>query len=133
MAWVAAYERAWRDDDVAAVRTLFTEDARYARSPYDEALHGHAEIEGFWPDDAEFTMTAEPVAVEGSSAVVRVEVHYRGEREHEYRDLWLLRFAEDGRVADFEEWAYWPGLHWSAAEEGPGDQPSAPNSEASSP
>ena len=26
----------------------------------------------------------------------------------EYRDLWVLRFAEDGRVEHFEEWAYWP-------------------------
>ena len=23
--------------------------------------------------------------------------------------MWLLRFAPDGSVADFEEWAYWPG------------------------
>ena len=26
----------------------------------------------------------------------------------EYRDLWVLRFAADGRVEHFEEWAYWP-------------------------
>jgi hypothetical protein len=25
-----------------------------------------------------------------------------------------LRFAPDGRVADFEEWAYWPGKAYSA-------------------
>lgn len=117
MAWVAAYERAWRDADVAAVRTLFTEDARYARSPYDDALRGHEQIEGFWADDAAFAMTCEPVAVDGSTAVVRAEVHYLDPRPHEYRNLWLLRFAEDGRVADFEEWAYWPGLSWSAPQE----------------
>ena len=28
--------------------------------------------------------------------------------EQEYRDVWILRFAPDGRVDDFEEWAYWP-------------------------
>ncbi|WP_425955808.1 YybH family protein [Xylanimonas sp. McL0601] len=114
MAWVARYEQAWRENDVAAVRTLFTKDARYARSPYDDALSGHAEIEDFWPEDTEFTVSSEPVAVEGDIAVVRLEVHYLGPHPHEYRDLWLLRFAEDGRVADFEEWAHWPGLHYTA-------------------
>jgi ketosteroid isomerase-like protein len=118
MAWVAAYERAWRGGDRAAVRTLFTEDARYARSPYDDALAGHAAIEGFWLDDegSEFTMTAAPVAVEGDTAVVRVEVHYTAPRDQEYRDLWLLRFAPDGRVADYEEWAYWPGKAYTAGD-----------------
>lgn len=56
-----------------------------------------------------FTVSAEPVAVEGSDAVVRVEVRYGDPLRQEYRDLWVLRFAEDGRVAHFEEWAYWPG------------------------
>jgi ketosteroid isomerase-like protein len=117
MAWVAEYEQAWRTNDVGAVRKLFTEDARYARSAYDDGLHGHAEIEEFWPDDTEFTVTSEPIAVEGDIAVVRLEVHYLGDKPHEYRDLWLLRFAEDGRVADFEEWAHWPGLHYTVAED----------------
>ena len=35
----------------------------------------------------------------------------------EYRDLWVLRFGADGRVEDFEEWAYWPGKPHSAADE----------------
>jgi ketosteroid isomerase-like protein len=109
-AWVSEYERGWREDDLSAVRKLFTEDARYARSPYDDALLGHEAIEGFWLDDpgTEFTMTSEPVAVEGDSAVVRVEVQYTAPRRREYRELWVLRFADDGRVADFEEWTYWP-------------------------
>jgi len=61
-----------------------------------------------------FTMTADVVAVEGDIAVVRVDVSYTAPRPQEYRDLWLLRFADDGRVADFEEWAYWPGRGYSA-------------------
>jgi len=53
-------------------------------------------------------MTAEPVAVEDVDAVVRVLVSYGEPVTQEYRDLWVLRFAGDGRVAHFEEWAYWP-------------------------
>jgi ketosteroid isomerase-like protein len=116
MQWVAGYERAWRDGDVDAVTGLFTEDARYRPSPYDEAEVGHAAIQAFWRDDEgqTFTVRAQPVAVEGRDAVVRLEVRYGDPVRQEYRDLWVLRFAADGRVEDFEEWAYWPGKPYSA-------------------
>ncbi len=117
MEWVGGYERAWRAGDVGAVERLFTEDARYRRSPYEKSEVGHAAIRAFWREDEgqPFTMTAEPVAVEGRTAVVRLEVHYGEPDNHEYRDLWVLRFADDGRVDDFEEWAYWPGAPYTAS------------------
>jgi ketosteroid isomerase-like protein len=120
MRWVAGYERAWRDGDLNAVAELFTEDARYRPSPYEEAEVGHAAIRAFWLDDEgeTFTVRAEPVAVEGHDAVVRLEVRYGDPVRQEYRDLWVLRFAGDGRVEDFEEWAYWPGKPYSAASDG---------------
>ena len=119
MRWVAEYERAWRDGDLDAVEHLFTEDAHYRPSPYDEPEVGHDAIKAFWLDDEgkEFTVDAAPVAVEGHNTVVRVEVHYLKPVHQEYRDLWLLRFADDGRVEDYEEWAYWPGKPYSAADE----------------
>jgi ketosteroid isomerase-like protein len=117
MRWVAGYERAWRGGDLDAVAGLFTEDARYRPSPYEQAEVGHAAIRAFWLDDEgeTFTVRAEPVAVEGRAAVVRLEVRYGDPVHEEYRDLWVLRFAPDGRVEDFEEWAYWPGQPYSAA------------------
>ena len=119
MRWFAGYERAWRDGDLDAVATLFTESAAYRPSPYERPEVGHEAIRAFWLDDEgeTFTLSAEPVAVEGRVAVVRLEVHYGDPVHQEYRDLWILRFAEDGRVEDFEEWAYWPGRSYSAATE----------------
>lgn len=116
MAWVQAYEQGWRDNDTTAVKRLFTEDAHYRRSPYTPPLVGHEALTGFWTEDEglPFTMTAQPVAVEGSVAVVRVDVHYRDASDQRYADLWVLHFAEDGRVTDFEEWAYWPGSPYTA-------------------
>ena len=118
MAWVAAYERAWREDDVAATGSLFTDDVQYLRSPYEPALEGIAAVRDFWSDPTPFTMDAEVVAVEGVDAVVRAEVRYTGDEPQEYRDLWVLRFAPDGRVQHFEEWAYWPGKTYTAADAG---------------
>ena len=115
MAWVREYERVWREDDVAALSRLFTEDARYLNSPYAAPHVGLDEIRQHWSDATPFTMRAEPVAVDGRDAVVRVEVQYAGERPQEYRDLWVLRFADDGRAEFFEEWAYWPEKPFTAS------------------
>lgn len=117
MNWVAGYERAWREGDVDAVEELFSDDARYRRSPYEESDVGHAAIQAFWleDDDDVFTMDARPVAVEGVEAVVRVEVDYGDPVRQQYRDLWVLRFAADGRVEDFEEWPYWPRRSYTAS------------------
>jgi ketosteroid isomerase-like protein len=114
--WVERYEGAWRADDAGAVPGMFTPDASYARSPYERALLGHAAIQDFWTADAgaTFSMTAEPLAVEGGTAVVRVGVQYTAPEAQEYKNLWVLRFADDGRVADFEEWPFWPGRPYSA-------------------
>jgi ketosteroid isomerase-like protein len=119
MRWVAAYERAWRAGDLDAVGELFTEDAHYRTSPYEPAKVGHAAIRGFWLEDEgeTFTVRAEPVAVQDRNAVVRLEVRYGDPLRQEYRDLWVMRFGADGRVEDFEEWAYWPGKPYTAAAE----------------
>ena len=118
MRWVALYERAWRDGDLEAVDRLFTDDVQYLTSPYEQPRVGPAAIKDFWLDDEGevFTMIASPIAVEGRDAVVRVEVHYGDPERQEYRDLWVLRFAEDGRAEFFEEWAYWPGKPYSVGD-----------------
>jgi hypothetical protein len=114
--WVEEYERAWREDDDSAVERLFTETAAYRRSPYESPEIGHAGIRGFWLSDSgrTFSMDAAIVAVEDDIAVVRVDVVYISPTQQEYRDLWILRFAADGRVCEFEEWAYWPGKPYTA-------------------
>jgi ketosteroid isomerase-like protein len=117
MRWVAGYEAAWRDGDLEAVGGLFTDDATYLRSPHEPPDVGLEAIRAFWlEDDGEvFTLAAEPVAVEGRTAVVRALVRYGVPVDREYADLWVLRFAGDGRVERFEEWAYWPGKPFSAS------------------
>jgi len=119
MRWVAGYERAWRESDRLAVDTLFTEDAAYRASPYEPSGIGLNAIKEFWANDAgrTFVMDARVVAVDGDVAVVRVYVQYLAPNEQEYRDMWILRFAPDGRVSDFEEWAYFPGQPYSAADD----------------
>ena len=114
--WVAEYERAWRQEDVEAVADLFAANAAYRVSPYEPSAVGHDAIKALWLEDAgrRFSMSASVVAVEGEVAVVRVDVVYETPDVEEYKDVWILRFDSNGRVADYEEWAYWPGKSYVA-------------------
>src|SRR5262245_4061762 len=112
--WVACYERAWRAAGTAGLGELFTEDATYLQQPFAEPVVGLEAIARMWeaeragPDEV-FTMESEIVAVDGDVAVVRLQVDYRKPAVQRYRDLWVMRFAGDGRCAAFEEWPFWPG------------------------
>lgn len=109
--WIAAYERAWRTAGTAPLGELFSEDASYRMSPYAEVARGLAAIGELWEDervgpDEQFAISHEVIAVEGDTAVARIEVAYGDGKQ--YRDLWVVRFDTDGRCREFEEWPFWP-------------------------
>jgi len=109
-AWIEKYERAWRTAGIESLAGLFTKDASYRMSPYEEPARGLGEIGALWErervgPEEEFEMSWELVAVEGDTAVARIEVAYVGDTE--YRDLWIVRFATDGRCREFDQWPYW--------------------------
>jgi uncharacterized protein (TIGR02246 family) len=112
-AWIDQYERAWRTHGTEPLAELFTEDATYLQGPYEQPVIGLAAISEMWdaerdgPDET-FTMSSDIVAVDGDTAVARVDVRYGEPMTQEYLDLWIMRFAEDGRCVRFEEWPFWP-------------------------
>ncbi|HEU0287541.1 MAG TPA: nuclear transport factor 2 family protein [Nocardioidaceae bacterium] len=111
--WIDAYERAWRTAGVEPLPALFTDDASYRQGPYHPPVVGLAAIGEMWEAeragaDEAFTMSYDLIAVEGDTAVVRVEVNYGDPVPQEFLDLWIMRFAGDGRCCHFEEWPYWP-------------------------
>jgi ketosteroid isomerase-like protein len=120
--WIDGYERAWRTAGTDALGDLFTDDASYLQGPYETPKVGLEQIATMWEDtrdgpDEAFRMTSEVVAVDGTTAVARVEVHYGDPVQRKYRDLWLMRFADDGRCRAFEEWPFHPGQPYTAAGE----------------
>ena len=111
--WVAAYEQLWRTPGTDRLRTLFAPGARYLPAPWAEPVEGLDAIARFWEAerdgaDEEFTMSSDIVAVESNAAVVRVLVEYGVSGNQRWRDLWVLRFDEDGRCSSFEEWPFAP-------------------------
>lgn len=111
--WVEAYERAWRTPGTAGLAELFALDATYQVSPWAAPVKGLEAIGALWDSEREgadeaFTMTSSVVAVDGSTAVVRVAVAYGAPEARRWRDLWVLRFDRDRRCTAFEEWPFAP-------------------------
>jgi len=111
--WVASYERVWRSPGTDGLAELFTSDATYLTSPWATAIEGLSAIEVFWDagregPEEQFTMTSDVLAVEDDTAVVRVAVEYADPASGTWLDLWVLRFAENGRCSSFEEWPIAP-------------------------
>ena len=126
-AWIDAYERAWRTPGTDLLSELFADDASYSTAPFENPFRGLAAIADFWEEgrdgpDEEFTMTSEPVAVEGDTGVARIEVRY-GDTGVSYRDIWIVRLDDSGRCVHFEEWPFWPPGQKGGWHEGPA-QPS---------
>ena len=111
--WLAGYEAAWRAPGTESLAGLFTGDATYLQSPYEQPITGLDAIRQMWEaeregPDEDFTLVTEILAVDGPTAVVRAEVRYGDPLRQEYRDLWVIRLDDDGRCTWFEEWPYWP-------------------------
>ena len=112
--WIAGYEAAWRTAGTDALASLFTPEASYSMSPWREPLVGLDALAAIWESerdgpDEPFRMESEVVAVDGDTAVVRLAVEYGSQAAGRWRDLWVLRFAPDGRCEAFEEWPFSPG------------------------
>jgi hypothetical protein len=115
--WVTGYERLWRTPGTEQLGVLFSRDVSYLPSPWARPLVGLEALTGFWESardgpDEKFSMRRRVVAVDGSTAVVRVEVDYDdgegGPSAGRWRDLWILDFDPDGRCRAFEEWPFAP-------------------------
>jgi SnoaL-like domain len=107
--WLDAYVEAWRTYDPAAIAALFTEDATYAYHPWDEGedvVRGRDAIVADWLEEQDepgsWEAYYQPLMVEGRRAVATGTTRYANGRF--YWNLFVLRFAEDRRCAEFVEW-----------------------------
>ena len=104
------YLDAWRTNDVDSIRALFTPDATYrgsARNP--EPVVGVEKIVAHWLKERDEPGTW---SYEGGvelqtarAAVIRgVTTYTEGQKSGSYENVWLVRFAEDGRAREFQDW-----------------------------
>jgi len=104
--WIAGYRRAWESNAADDIRALFTEDASYRTKPHAEPWVGHEGIVTGWLDAADepgdTTFDWHLVAQTGDLAFVQGVTRYSDDED--YSNLWIIRFADDGRASEFTEW-----------------------------
>ena len=110
--WLAGYIEAWRAGDHQAVARLFTEDAQYYPDPFTPPRRGHKEIAEYWKKTGDepdaFHAEYKPLIVAGDFAVTHGVSRYlttnRSRVHKEYANVFVLRFAPDGRCSEYREW-----------------------------
>jgi hypothetical protein len=106
-AWIDKYRTAWESNDPDDIRALFTEDAEYRTEPYADPWRGHEEIVEGWVDaqdePGETSFDWSPVVATAELGIAEAETVYFS-RDVTYSNLWVVKFAPDGRAASFTEW-----------------------------
>lgn len=111
--WLDRYIAAWRANDREPIEGLFTDDAVYSYRPWlsdEHTIRGRDAIVDSWleePDEpASWGAEYEAWAVDGDRAVAVGWSRYAAtgsSPERTYHNAYLLRFAPDGRCAEFRE------------------------------
>jgi hypothetical protein len=110
--WLDRYIEAWRANQREPIAALFTDDVVYRFAPYgDKHLRrGIDAVLDEWlsEPDAPDTWEAlyEPYAIDGDRAVATGWSSYAATESapaHRFHNVFLMRFAPDGRCAEFTE------------------------------
>ena len=110
-AWLERYGRAWETRDPSAAAELFTEDAQYLETPFDEPMKGRSAIYRYWSEIPEtqrdIAFGFDILSIEENRVLARWWSSYVKIRTGEPTRLdgiFLLEFAEDGRCRSLREW-----------------------------
>ena len=102
---------AWEGKDPEAAAELFTDDASYQESPYDEPMRGRSAIVQYWShvprtqDDIHFsydiiTLTSDVAVVHWSASFIRIPSKIKVRLD----GIFLLNFDESDRCKSLREW-----------------------------
>lgn len=105
--WLDGYRIAWASNDPDDIRAIFTEDATYAGSPFDDSPWvGHEGIVEGWlkhrDEPGEWSFEGKPLAHSDGVGIVQGLTTYTD--GHVYANLWVIGLAENGRAHSFVEW-----------------------------
>jgi uncharacterized protein (TIGR02246 family) len=109
--WLAAYGRAWTGRDAEAAASLYSEDATYQVTPFDEPLRGRSAIYEYWVGVAKteeniqfeyeiIAVTAELGIARWRASFVRVPPGL----ETKLDGIFLIALDEEGRCVSLREW-----------------------------
>jgi hypothetical protein len=105
--WMDRYVLAWSSNDADDIGALFTQDAVYDPQTAEGEWEGIAEIVARWQeiddDEENWVFQWRPLVETDDLAVVTGRTRYENPPAS-YRNLFVIRFADDDRCYDFTEW-----------------------------
>ena len=122
--WLDKYVEAWRTYDPAQIGELFSEDALYFYSPWDEdnPIRGREAIVAEWRREPDASGSWEahyaPLVIEGNVAVAQGRTRYirpDGSIDRQFNNIFVLHFDKAGRCERFTEWYMQPRNAQSAS------------------
>jgi uncharacterized protein (TIGR02246 family) len=109
--WLDAYKQAWETRDPEAAANLFSEDATYHETPFEDPMRGRQGIRDYWSD-----VTRYQEGIEFSYEVLAITetggiVHWRSgftrlttNSAVELDGIFLVKLDADGKCTEFREW-----------------------------
>jgi ketosteroid isomerase-like protein len=109
--WLDAYKRAWETRDPEAAASLFTANATYQETPFEDPVRGREGIRDYWWD-----VTRYQEGIEFSYEVLATTeaggiAHWRSgftrltsNSAVELDGIFLMKFDADDKCTEFREW-----------------------------
>ena len=109
--WLDAYGRAWENRDPQAAVKLFTADATYRETPFDETMCGREAISEYWSNETraqeDIKFSCEILAVSEQKGIARWKVslvRIPSKSQVKFDGIFVVYFNAENLCTVFEEW-----------------------------
>ncbi len=109
--WLDAYGQAWENRDEQAAASIFTDDATYRETPFDELMRGREAILKYWADEThaqeQIKFSCEILAVSENRGIARWQTSFAripSKSQVKLDGIFVVYLNAENLCTVFEEW-----------------------------